>query len=272
MSNPDGEPPLEVVVTAGRPALIVQNGDFGEPPAEWAHLAGKRETLKKVLPSVGRIERDGVFKIFGTGFMVADGVVMTNKHVVLNFAENNGSGWRFKDGVGARIDFTAEHEIAGTNRFRIAEVLDVHRTYDLAMLRLEVPSGASQPAPLKLVPRAPAVIENREVAAIGFPTFDTGAGDLSVFQNTFNVKRLQPGKSTGLKQGDTILGHDCSTSGGNSGSCLVDPRTGHVLGLHFDGRANGNLAVPMWKLFDDNFMKQFAVQWAVPKQHASGRG
>ncbi|HEX8409067.1 MAG TPA: serine protease [Thermoanaerobaculia bacterium] len=269
MSELDGVPHQEVVIHPGRPALIVQNGDFGEPPADWAHLADDRETLKKVLPSVGRIERDGTFKIFGTGFMVADGVVMTNKHVVLNFAENNGSGWRFKDGVSVRIDFTAEHEIAGTNRFRIAQVLDVHPTDDLAMLRLEIPSGASQPPPLKLVARAPRVIENREVATIGFPTFDTGAGDLSIFQNTFNVKRLQPGRSTGLKPGGKILGHDCSTSGGNSGSCLIDPRTGHVLALHFDGRANGNLAVPMWELFKDNFKKKFDLHWAIPKQRAA---
>jgi glutamyl endopeptidase len=268
MSEADGVPHLEnVVVANGRPALIVQNGDFGEPPAEWAHLVDDRQTLKAVLPSVGRIERDGVFKIFGTGFMVADGVVMTNKHVVVKFAENNGTEWSFTEKV--RIDFTAEHDIAGSNRFRIDKVLGVHPTFDLAMLGVEVPSGTAQPPALKLVAKAPEVIADREVAAIGFPTFDPGAGNLSVFQNTFNVKRLQPGKTTGVKPGGKTLFHDCSTSGGNSGSCLVDPKTGHVLGLHFDGTDDENLAVPMWEVFKGNFKKKFALDWAVPKQRPS---
>jgi V8-like Glu-specific endopeptidase len=31
------------------------------------------------------------------------------------------------------------------------------------------------------------------------------------------------------------LSHDCSTLGGNSGSCIVDLSTNSVVGLHFEG-------------------------------------
>jgi hypothetical protein len=104
-----------------------------------------------------------------------------------------------------------------------------------------------------------------DVAVIGYPAFDSRNGrteQIDIFKNIFNVKRLQPGKSTGLKQTPQILGHDCSTLGGNSGSCVIDLETGNVVGLHFGGQyLKGNVSVPLWKLATDAFFKKHKVNW-----------
>lgn len=255
MSEPDGAPHLEVVVNPGRPALIVQNGDFEEPPAEWAVLAERREVLREILPSVGRIERaSGSAQIFGTGFMVADGVLMTNAHVAAFFTANTNVT------TPARVDFSAEHDVAATNRVEIADVIAVHSRYDLALLRL----AASGPPPLKLSAIAPRTIDDGNVAAIGYPTRERPPADLTPFHDIFNVKRLQPGKSTGLKSRPgkpQHLGHDCSTLGGNSGSCIVDLDTGLIIGLHTGGD-QANLAVPFWLIAIDNMLRN--LNWVIP--------
>ena len=58
---------------------------------------------------------------------------------------------------------------------------------------------------------APKATKDGEVAVIGYPAFDSRNGrqeQIDIFKNIFNVKRLQPGKSTGIKQSPEILGHD----------------------------------------------------------------
>jgi len=266
MSELDGVPNLEVVGNAGHPALIVQNGDFGEPPPEWAVLGERRDALKAILPSVGRIEGStGSFTIRGTGFMVADGVLMTNAHVAAKFTGNTNVT------KPTRVDFTAELGVPGTNRVEITDVIAVHGKYDLALLRL----AASGPPPLQLSPVQPRVIRDGNVAAIGYPTRESPPANLTPFNNIFNVKRLQPGKSTGMRsqpQKPLHLGHNCSTLGGNSGSCIVDLETGLVIGLHTGGLTQ-NFAVPFWLISAENIVKN--LNWAVatptpvPKQRPS---
>jgi V8-like Glu-specific endopeptidase len=44
---------------------------------------------------------------------------------------------------------------------------------------------------------------------------------------------------------ETLLAHDCSTLGGNSGSPVIELASGRVAGLHFGGQfREANLAVP----------------------------
>jgi endonuclease G len=64
-----------------------------------------------------------------------------------------------------------------------------------------------------------------------------------IFGNIYNKKRLAPGQITGSQS--TRLLHDCSTLGGNSGSAIVDLKSGQAVGLHFAGRfLEANFAVP----------------------------
>ena len=258
-----------IVLLFGRPALLVQNGDFGTPPEEWAHLEGHRDMLKGIFPSVGRVDLDGhhSFRWCGTAFLVGDGILMTNRHVAQVFAEFSGASWKFQSGVTARVDYKEEFQVDDSNEFTINKVLGTHPTYDLALLDVNMKAGRKKgPEVLTLSSKAPKATKDGEVAVIGYPAADSRNGrteQLDIFKNIFDVKRLQPGKTTGLSQTPQILGHDCSTLGGNSGSCVIDLETGHIIALHFGGQfLKGNVCVPLWKLAEDKFLKKFALNWS----------
>jgi V8-like Glu-specific endopeptidase len=260
---------LEAIVHLfGRPALLVQDGDFGTPPDEWKQLEDRREILKTVFQSVGRVDLDGhhTYQWCGTAFVVGDGVLMTNRHVAQIFAEQRGKDWKFVSGVKARIDYKEEYQRDLSSEFKIEKVLGVHPTYDLALLAVAKKSGKkTSPPSLTVSAKAPKTTKDGEVAVVGYPAFDTRNGrneQIDIFKNIFDVKRLQPGKSTGLKQSPQILGHDCSTLGGNSGSCVIDLETGNVIALHFGGQyLKGNVSVPLWKLANDPLLKKHKVNF-----------
>jgi hypothetical protein len=260
-----------IVLLVGRPALLVQDDDFGTPPDEWQSLEGKRDMLKGIIPSVGRVDLDGhpSFPWCGTAFLVGDGIAMTNRHVAQFFAQPSGKEWKFSPGIKAKVDYREEYQRDKSNEFKVDSVLGIHPTYDLALLKVAMKAGKKKaPAVLTVASSAPKATKDGDVAVIGYPAFDSRNGrteQMDIFKNIFNVKRLQPGKSTGLKAtpAPEILGHDCSTLGGNSGSCVVDLETGQVLALHFGGQyLKGNVSVPLWKLTKDPFFKKFALNWA----------
>jgi hypothetical protein len=55
-----------------------------------------------------------------------------------------------------------------------------------------------------------------------------------IFEGIYDVKRLAPGYLTSEDQNGSFS-HDCTTLGGNSGSCVIDVETGSVIGLHWGG-------------------------------------
>ena len=77
-----------LVLLHGRPAIPIKNGklDLTAPEVDewrgWIEMA--LPEIERVLGKVGRIDGDG--EHIGTGFVVAEGVVMTNRHVVEAFA------------------------------------------------------------------------------------------------------------------------------------------------------------------------------------------
>jgi hypothetical protein len=155
--------------------------------------------------------------------------------------------------------------------FRIDSVLYVDDEIDLALLRVEFepesgterlseqPSGWSRPKPVTLALTAPDAAR-QPVYVIGCPDNDDTAtpNELStVFQDTFDVKRLQPGYLTAILMAhdDRVeIDHDCSTLRGNSGSCVVSLETHQVIGLHVRGSREGpgetayNQAIGLWRL------------------------
>jgi hypothetical protein len=110
------------------------------------------------------------------------------------------------------------------------------------------------------------VTEGRKVYAVGYPAQDPFNPDplseYKLFQGIFNVKRLQPGQVLQvLTDKDTVL-HDCSTLGGNSGSCLVDLATNQVVGLHYAGyHRRTNLAIALWSLVGDPLLREAGVRF-----------
>lgn len=267
-----------------RPALLVRNGEFVEPPAQWESLERRRDRIQKTFGSVGRIEISGhpEGKLWsGTGWVVADGLVITNRHVVRDFAEpvNGQAGetrWRLKPGMSARINFGEDWLGTGPPPEDASRTHDVPEDAVLKVYPQDGPDLALVPVrPLsrtgeKLPGRLPidwsggGIGEGRQVYTVGFPARDERSREIRsmyrLFEGTFDVKRLQPGQVMELLPESSTLLHDCSTLGGNSGSCVVDLTTNRVVALHYGGfHRHANLAVALWMLGQDPLLREAGV-------------
>lgn len=267
-----------------RPALLIQDDRFMEAQPPWRdELSRLRKRIERTLPRVGRVVIEGLDKVpwAGTGWLAAPGLIMTNRHVVKRFAEpltgaEGETRWRIRNGLAACFDFSEEEKNApGWDASRTFEVptdarIIVHPKLDLALVPV---AGATRgpeprllPPPLTLAPGGTAITEGRKVYAVGYPAADPFNPDplsaYTLFQGIFNVKRLQPGQvMQTLADKDTVL-HDCSTLGGNSGSCLVDLSTNQVVGLHYAGyHRRANLAIALWSLVGDPLLREAGVRF-----------
>ncbi|NMO21140.1 trypsin-like peptidase domain-containing protein [Pyxidicoccus fallax] len=256
---------LETVVAFfGRPALRVRNGSFGTPPVGWERLENHREGIEATIESTGRIELAGV-GMLGTGFLVAEDVVMTNRHVAVAFSRERGAGWSLMLGVAPRIDWLGEHERDVQAVLSIQDVIAIHPEHDLALLRLGPARGQAPRTPLRLAATKPDTTAPRAVYTVGYPMKDhTNTPPevlLRYFENVFGVKRLQPGELLSVDPDVKQLAHDCSTLGGSSGSPVVDLESNTVIGLHFGGTREQNRAVALWQLSDDVLLARAGVRF-----------
>jgi hypothetical protein len=259
-----------IVLLVGRPAIFIQDGRFFPPPEEWQVLEGKRADIETACRSIGRIEVNGHPSIdwVGTGFLVAEDVVMTNRHVAEEFCQMGlQRRWRFKASMTGQIDYLEELGVINSAEFEFRNVIGVHEELDLALFRVRRTSaqGVAPPEPLTIASDAPFVAPRRQIYTCGFPAWDGRRNDpepmMRIFQNVFNVKRLQPGEV--CENRGRVFIHDCSTLGGNSGSAVIDLETGHIVGLHYGGRyQQGNFAIALWQLTDDPLLKKAKVNFA----------
>lgn len=241
-----------VVVLFGRPALLVEDGHFRSPKPPWERLEEHRAAIESALRSVGRIElTGGEFDVVGTGFLVADDIMMTNRHVAKHFLVGP-PDWPFEPGITARIDFNEEFLAGEPREFAIREVVGVSLDRDIALFRVDADGAAAGtlPPPLPLADKV-GVAEGGDVYAIGFPLNDPDPGTNAralhrIFSDLYGVKRVQPGQVTGFDPVRSEIVHDCSTLHGNSGSCLIELGSGRVIGVHRRGRyLQGNFAVSL---------------------------
>jgi len=262
-----------IVLLEGRPAILVQNHDFAPQQGDWAVLDGHRAAIRESLARVGRVELSGHLSLdwLGTAFLVGPDVVLTNRHVAAEFARGDGAGWTFQQGISARLDMGEEYggDVAGGGpAFDVVEVLGIHEDVDLALLRVApAAGGGALPAPLAVAADAPADLPGRPVYCVGYPAYDGRRNEPEsmrrIFMDIYNVKRLQPGTATELVPGQSVIKHDCSTLGGNSGSPVIDLTDHRVLGLHFGGRYGfGNFAVPLWQLVEDPLLNRADINFA----------
>jgi S1-C subfamily serine protease len=268
--TPPEETALEaIVLLEGRPALLVQGGRFEQPPAQWTVLNQHRAQIEPMLGSVGRIEVAGHPSMdwIGTAFLVAADVVMTNRHVAKEFCRSIGAKWSFEPGMKARIDYSEELGSKRPAEFALTDVIGVHKTFDLSLFRVSRKGkGAKPPRPLQIA-RKPTLAAGRQVYVVGYPAWDGHRNEpepmQQIFKDIFNVKRLQPGTVARLSAPQKLFEHDCSTLGGNSGSCVVDLETQRVVGLHFAGRyREANYAVLLAKLEKDALIKKAGIEYA----------
>jgi len=255
--EPGTEPGLEAIIERfTRPVYLVQRSTFVVPPDDFpnsdqiqSHLETARPSLEARVPSAGRIDlRNHRLDWVGTGWMVAEDILITNRHVAREFATGRDGGFVLRQNFGrpavrAAIDWRHEYGQPEESRFRIEEVLWIEPddSVDVAFLRVGThgEDGEARPACIELMTRdelGEAGVGSW-VAVVGYPAYDSrndAADQQRIFDGVYNVKRLAPGQVTAVV-GTDLLYHDATTLGGNSGSVLLDLASGKAMALHYGG-------------------------------------
>ncbi|MBA1144096.1 DNA/RNA non-specific endonuclease [Mesorhizobium neociceri] len=252
-----------------RPVLAILNNvtklvfiDRADSAIWEARLKKARPLLDKAIRAVGRINLLGApFEWVGTGWLVAENVLVTNRHVAREFAARKGAGFTFKPGVSAPMeastDFLEEIDNPDQLLFKLVKPLHIEDAagYDVAFFEIEIVSGKAKLAsPIDL---ATDIRQTENVATIGYPAYDSRIPEPElmerIFGKIYNKKRLAPGGVTRVEP--TRILHNCTTLGGNSGSVVFDLDRGNAIGLHFSGSfLSTNYAVRadvVKKLLDD---------------------
>lgn len=289
--DPDGLLALEAIVhKTGRPAIDVRKNTFNAPPGIWKFLGDGpvRQRIEAAILSVGCVElpNDPRGRPYGgTGFVVGDDLMMTNRHVAEIFTDGVGKAARlqFKPGRISEVDFRREIDDVGVQPelLRVEKVIMIHPYWDMALLkvrglkdrmsRLQAAHSRLGDLQLKLAVANPESLEGHHVVVIGYPAQDTRS-DLDVqnriFNGVYEVKRLLPGKFNARQEIDSYgklvnaVTHDSSTLGGNSGSLVLDIDTGRVVGLHFAGEyLKANYAVSTFDLAQDSEVVDAALRF-----------
>src|SRR5262249_14580855 len=143
-----------IILLAGRPAILIQEGNFMEPPKLWARLNDARAQIKESIRRVGRIEvsNNPNFEWLGTGFLAGKDVVITNRHVAVEFSRQaSDRSWTFRAPMGASVNMLAELGSESSLTFRVAEIVGIHEEHDMAVLRVDQTSGPDKlPDPLTI--------------------------------------------------------------------------------------------------------------------------
>jgi hypothetical protein len=238
-----------IILRRQRPVLAIKHNeaqlDFVDKADSeiWAaRLKQAKPFLDSAIRAVGRVElQGGMLDWVGTGWLVADDVMVTSRNVARMFAARNGQGFSFQMGhdgpIRASVDFLQEIDNANTAVFQLVRALHIEDEPgpDIAFFEIEVAGGNLKlAAPIQLATEI-AVTEN--VAVIGYPAYDSRVPepDLmdAIYGKIYNKKRLAPGGITSVEP--TRILHNCTTLGGNWGSVVLDLDSGKAVGLHYAG-------------------------------------
>jgi endonuclease G len=194
-----------------------------------------REAVKPFIYSIGRIDRlsldGGNDVVIGTGFLVSDELIVTNRHVLDQLSR----GTRVLEKGQAVVRFKGDYySVDDEGPVNILGVEAWHPTLDIALLKIEKMTLGAARQRLRFADAE--AKEGEPIVAIGFPCYDERNPVFidSIFQGHFKVKRSAPGVVTGLAA--ERFYHDCSTLGGNSGSPLLSMDRAEIVGLHREGR------------------------------------
>jgi len=264
-----------VILTNGeRPSLFVRDGfvDLKAPDiGNWDEDLGRAKNgIRKVTASVGRIDVPVKPWFAGTCFVIAQGLVLTNRHVLEEIAIQAADGaWKLNWPDATTANFAGEDGVNVATKFKVTGVAfagpdAINRTIDFAhldMAILQVDPASNQgiafPEPVTFETDISQPKARRDLYVVGFPGeprawlfggkppvgHETAQVISTLFNNKFGVKRLAPGivkAGPGEVAGDGknwICTHDASTLGGNSGSCIADLSGDgfRIVALHFAG-------------------------------------
>lgn len=243
------------------PMLIIggsteQSGVVGDPSVSNLLTKTKKGELVKIARSVGRIEislDSAEYEPIGTAFVISDGTVATNCHVIREIAEIDPqtNSWILRKHadekghtIDVAIDFGTDRNHQIRNEFKVIGVLAVPSTtgFDVGLLKvsaLAADGKASLPhrlSPGQYDPKHP------EIVVIGYPDLDhvgTDIKDREMFRRLVEredvAKIISPGRISGptAVHGFEILNHRASTQGGQSGSPVIELHSMNVVGVHF---------------------------------------
>lgn len=262
-SIPHDKSHIEAIIKlVGRPALTVKGHSYLPPISKvWnQRLTENRQAIEQIIPSVGRIEVEGHPRVnwLGTGWLVADDIIVTNRHIAIEFAKQSNSKFVFKNNfqnrkIRARIDFKEEFQESEQVEFSIDEILHIEpeNTFDLAFLRVSQHSSSNLKLATPIALSSNSLKQDNHIVVIGYPARDSRNDFVEmerIFGSIYDVKRLSPGKAYNSNF-EGVIEHDCSTLGGCSGSVVLDIETGKAVGLHFAGRyKESNSAVSSLKI------------------------
>lgn len=245
-----------IVLIVGRPAMRFSNGSVEMPSPvgdniRWStFVATARSRINDVSASIGRVgfaHENAADEPVATAWRLGKDLVVTNRHVAADLVEDATrprSEWKLHPTRPCVVDFTATNNAATLSRFSIAELVHCAEEddLDLAILRL-TPGDQKLPDPLDPDWEADSLgrdIDGRfhgeEIYVVGHPYRLEGSNAIStVFGKADGYKRCSPGLVTTMLAQRPIFEHDCSTLGGNSGSCVLSVSGHAVVGLHFAG-------------------------------------
>ena len=274
---------LEAIIeVTGRPAIRYSNGRIQTPNSlgeneRWRVLVvTARHKIEGASSSVGRIMLKGGLGLpenIGTGWRIGNDLVVTNRHVAQLLAEDPyapASGLRLDNAKEPLIDFSATDDSDGSKSFGLTAI-----TYcaeepfvDVAILRAS--AGVDLPGALELDWKAQSVgrdipgpggaaptFKGKEVYVVGHPFRQRRSKAVAdVFGTADGLKRWSPGLVLRIDSDQPTLQHDCSTLGGNSGSCVFSAGLHKVVGIHMGGvevddmtdRGLANVAVALSRL------------------------
>ena len=274
---------LEAIIeVTGRPATRFNAGSVQMPEntlgenGKWRTIiATARSKINKAAASVGCISvkgAGGVRDCIGTGWCAAGQLVITNRHVVAEMVhdpELPPGNWTIDDAKEPLIDFEATDSPRNDVKFKVTGIAycAVEDDFDAALVRVTPVSG-TLPSALKLDwsidslgseatgPAGAVKFDGKEVYVVGHPYRQLNS-DLtaSVFGIADGTKRWSPGRVVRIDPNRPSLDHDCSTLGGNSGSCVLSIWGHMVVGMHFGGvgvdatgKGSANIAMAMSRL------------------------
>lgn len=258
-----------IILRFTRPVYLVQGGALARPADQFpdsteihAKLMDAREPLGAAIPSSGRVEvANHRLGWLGTGWMVKPNVVVTNRHVAVEFART-APGFAFRTNLlkrvmRPRVDWLHEHDQDHESIFQVKRVLwmepdEPPDSLDVALLEIADTGDAGHPQPAVIeLASASEIAVGRWMAVIGYPAQDSrndAADQQRIFDGIYNVKRAAPGKILSVRP-DGLLTHDATTLTGNSGSALIDLASGKALALHFGGlEGEANFAIQASRL------------------------
>lgn len=266
-----GRPSVPVTLRTTPEGKQVQTIDTSEPDlgpfTDLMELA--RPSLEDgPLQAVGRIDADGIH--IGTGFVVGPGLVITNRHVLEEFASpipRADSPRRWQMVRTTTVDFSPSGNDRAS-RFAVTKVLHAgpeqisrlpisFKKLDLALLQVEKVNAAGGVLPKPILVNKDAGWKGMEtnLFVVGFPAppamvprDEQGAARHDVIERlreifglNYRRKYFSPGRVMATPPA-WVFDHDATTLGGNSGS-MVGALSGNLpaVGLHFAGdwlRAN----------------------------------